>query len=1463
MERVRRTVGRRKPQGAPASPQPTSELSFEHQPSTSPVMSHSANTPQTAHQARRGSKVLQHAYTFSTPVPKSSLKMKKRSKTTDHYDVMDDDEEDDGPKKGGHTLRKRARVDYTFEHIDDEVVVPNSTSASRKKRRSEVYDGEDFYGSVSKRRGSSIGAETQNSRRRNPSRKSVETSRLYREELEDDDNDVQDTIEVGVSYSDLEIDGASKANDTPTPEKPPPAPQSPTPTATDAKYEAVVPAPTTTLEHPQPAQPVESGEPQVSDHIAHSPANIPLVASENHVAQDVKAETAPAPQDTSDSHLITTEKPESDKAVAAEVPATDFDSKLPKPDTTLIHTQDISEAPNAPQGNLQETQETHEAQKAPLVADRTPLETDKETDVTANPQPPVEAEVVADVRDKDLVHEAVQDVLENMSSPPFDVAETVEAVINGITTEIPEDIATEVVNELVNEVARGMMKKEANEEPQPLIATETTTEPEAPKQEEVLAEEVVTKQNGLDKQQIQELALKDAQEEAREVAMEVAQQSSQEVAQEVAEEIAQKAAEDSKVAEEFNASQDEAAAPSEEVEVPSEEVAQENTTDGLQEVAQPVPQLEELDVPKTEVPEPISDATKSPVDEVAQDPAPDKANNKAEELVRQDPIQEETTTSTQEEPQNDLDKSREEPNNEPQAPPADAPAEKQEEVPVVQPEEKSVSDAPEASDATKGDVAPSTDDQPAIEPQPDVHVNVDAEADPMDIDEEQPGKEEANDGADINTEPVPPSPPTVRAVSPDVSQEKVATEEKTAAMIPPVEDLPSEPSVQPKGMDAEVAKDIVAEAEGATQHPVIQQSRWTKPQPVPEGRWSHLTPYVEGEFSTYPEKSVHPEDDAPSEEQTPDEKEVDKDAADMEPLVEDNDDMPDALAAEAPTPALNTPLRGSPVPESTDPTAFNSPAPVGDEPDEVEVSESQEPPGRKRYFRYRKLRDPEEYISALENYEDMSTKELYDMLEAINLSMVQWQQEWNGLNKVVDDYENSLRRRAADSKYESRTRNLHQHGVNYEEPDFAVKGYKAKEREVMSETRYLQSQDRIMAATYGFEYDPHPSKIGRQNPATQQAGIMTRGRSLRNQPRQTAKATEADEVTGKRQRKPVQLFDPATQDVSRSSTPVPTRGRRRRNMNADADEYPNLTSSFNADQQSDAEDGAPRRRKRIPRSRAAVPDIVQDLAPTSEPAEEESARGRRARTKQQVVKYDDMFHLEDDVVPPEPKQPRRHLLTLKIPKGKNFSEPTSAITDNGDSRPSSSASDSTSHTAESSYSFRPKRQKRFRDDPDDLEAQDQAPAKKRGKRNGPQQDAGGPPDYATPEVSLNPAARKVQKIKVVRNSLNNHAGESRNATPSSQPAGEEGKDYKSMTKSEKMSASMKSRWANGNMAGAVEKRKATLAAKKAAQVAAEQRVGPIAPRPKTKPAKKDVTSQPQPSEFSSSMTGMGMPFTSK
>ncbi|KAL6860012.1 hypothetical protein ACO1O0_004036 [Amphichorda felina] len=654
----------------------------------------------------------------------------------------------------------------------------------------------------------------------------------------------------------------------------------------------------------------------------------------------------------------------------------------------------------------------------------------------------------------------------------------------------------------------------------------------------------------------------------------------------------------------------------------------------------------------------------------------------------------------------------------------------------------------------------------------------------------------------------------------------------------PIEAPPTEPE-KPKSDVIEIKEPVkepvsgtpLKEEQSADKSAPPLDPRWCRPQPTPVGRWSHLTPYVDGQFSVYPEKKVRSEEDDVSEYQSPEDKDATKENNDMDAIADDNDDGPDGMTTELPTPALNTPTRGSPVPETLELTGLNSPVPVVEEVEDPDVSESQEPLDRKKHYRYRKLRDPEEFAAAIENYEDMPTAELYGALQAINLSLVGWQEEWTALGKIVDDYENASRRRIADAKYETRTRNLNQHGINYEEPEFAVRGYKAKERETMSETRYLQAQDRIMAAAYGFEYDPHPSKIGRQNPETQQAGVTTRGRSLRNQPRQTAKATEADGVTGKRQRKPVQLYDPAPQDISRASSPVPTRGRRRKTANADnEDAQPSFTSSFN-----DISDGeippGPGRRKRGPKPRAAR--IADDFPPTNGTTPEDTFKSSARRGRPKAAPKDEENGPSQramDVEPRSEPQKRRHLLTLKIPKGRNLSEPSSAITDNGDSRPSTASSDSTSHTAESSYSFRPKRQKRFRDEPEENGTTFNSPPKKRNRRTGPAEDgdavmtAAEPVTQAVPQT--NGGTKKGPKIKVMRPATG-PPPQSRNGTPMSQPTAEgteeQPKEYRAMTKSEKMSASMKSRWANGNMAGAVEKRKATLAAKKAAQAAAEQR----------------------------------------
>ncbi|KAL7793194.1 hypothetical protein V8C37DRAFT_378738 [Trichoderma ceciliae] len=1266
MDRARRaTANRRKPLGVSASPPSTSHASFErHQSSASPIMAHATNTPQTAPQGRRANKSLQPAFTFSTPGPTRPLNLRKRSKTMDDYSVADEDYENGSPKKGGHSLRKRARVDYTFEQIDDDVdfsnPIPASASTSRSKKRrpdGNSCDSEDPYGSALKRRGASMDADTPSSRRRNPARKTSEV-RAYKDEFEDDENDVQDTIEVGVLYSDSEkSDGAPMDHSIAS--------------STDLSVDA-----------PQKYAPAHSGSQQqhetslrIAGQAAH-PAEQPPSPEQrpNHVDEPITATIA--------------------TATAATAATADNDINVPEGESGPTHLPQRNSSA-APASNTHETE--------------------------AEPQLKIQAQDDATFSGE-------------------------SAALKGSAHEFPR--GNDNINNIINNNnALQSTENNGREEEQKLPSSQMPPS--------------------------------------------------------------------------FSAPSSPASHAAAECNDTTWTVAAENDT-SAEETAYIKPSI--IQLPEKEIPQ--------------ESPEGPRQSDTPSQPKPQPPCQPQPQPRSQ-------SQSQSQPQERPYYPSAAAHL-----ITLYAP---LLLQQPQLQE-THEQQSPDQETKARSPPPITVTVTVTAAADS------------------------PPASPSASALEPATAEASQPTgtdpecvEQRVSL---PGDDpdslvIPSLPEVQAQDLHAKPA------SQAPSSSSQLSERGPSKPQPRPIGRWAHLTPYLDGEYVSYPEKKAQQEDEvAASEDQNAD----DREANDMEPMVDDNDDMPDASGIEAPTPALNTPLRGSPAPDSIDPTASNSPAAGGDDGDDVDVSE--ELPERSRSFRYRKLRDPDEYLAAIENFEDMSTAELYEVLESINISLVQWQSDWNGLGKIVDDYENSLRRRVADIKYESRTRNFHQHGVNYEEPEFVVKGYRSKDREGMTETRYLQNQDRIMAAAYGFEYDPHPSKIGRQNPETQQAGIMTRGRSLRNQPKPTAKATEADEVTGKRQRKPVQLFDPATQDVSRSSTPVPTtRPRRRRTANADNEDGQfGFAASFNSESISDDEVGdARRRRNRAARPKVAVPSIVEELVSVP-PSEESSVRetpsrsGRKARARQ-PIKYDEDapgYQFVEEEPQMEAKPPRRrHLLTLKIPKSKNISEPSSAITDNGDSRPSTADSVSTSHT-ESSYSFRPKRQKRFRDDAEESEETAQALAKKRHKRVNIGPPAGGeeylaPAELLEPEAIPGPNNRKIQKIKVVR-----AAPASRKGTPSSLPNGEEleepQKDYKSMTKSEKMSASMKSRWANGNMAGAVEKRKATLAAKKAAQAAAEQRVGLIAPKPKVKTAKKEPVEQTQmpppyaPQQPQQHTHGMGYPY---
>ncbi|RDA95631.1 hypothetical protein CP533_1140 [Ophiocordyceps camponoti-saundersi (nom. inval.)] len=589
---------------------------------------------------------------------------------------------------------------------------------------------------------------------------------------------------------------------------------------------------------------------------------------------------------------------------------------------------------------------------------------------------------------------------------------------------------------------------------------------------------------------------------------------------------------------------------------------------------------------------------------------------------------------------------------------------------------------------------------------------------------------------------------------------------------------------------------------------------------ISEQRSAHLTAYVDGEYQPYPLPAQSKRKGRDENSETP---------AQRAPglLAKDgNDDI-----------AAN--VQGSPAPDNAAATAANSPVVAAIEEHGEDGSGADE---KSSLVKYRKLQNPAVYASALQNYQQMPTEELFQVLNAVNMAMQEWQTEHQILTKMLQDHDNAKRRQEADTKYEIKTRDLSVPGAHHEEPDFVIRKYgrkskgdkenkdnrdKDRDKGAEAELRWLQSQDRIMAQSYFFAYDPHVSRIGRQNMENRNVeGAAGHQRFLRGQPKQTMKACEAgkEEMAGKRTRKPVQHFDPAPKQPSRSVTPALVKaGKKKANALAVAA----VTAAVESKQKATAG-----------KKRAA-----------SSPEEEDVPRKGPKRRRGAQNRAQDADAEEDAAAPALKTEktgeaPKRHVLTLKVPKTKMIDGPSSAETDKDESRPSTASSESSSHTVESSYSFRPKRQKRFRDDPDEQEAEDQPapppPPKKRSKRAGAQ--APPPPENEEPA----PAAtnRKVSKIKVVNKSA---AGANRNGTNPAAAEAEDRppKDYKSMTKSEKMSASMKSRWANGNMAGAVEKRKATLAAKKAAAAAGDQKPAPKTAKPKSTKEKTSAAPQQQ------------------
>ncbi|KAK8113328.1 hypothetical protein PG984_013854 [Apiospora sp. TS-2023a] len=624
-------------------------------------------------------------------------------------------------------------------------------------------------------------------------------------------------------------------------------------------------------------------------------------------------------------------------------------------------------------------------------------------------------------------------------------------------------------------------------------------------------------------------------------------------------------------------------------------------------------------------------------------------------------------------------------------------------------------------------------------------------------------------------------------------------------------------------------------------------ARSTVEKEVNNGPYAYLTPYIEGSKVMYPAITEEEMAEAEVIQEAPEEEAVDEVG---------NEDTP------AGTPAA---------------TANNSPVP------EAEVLSIQ-PPAKKQY-QFKQPRPASELTSLFDDVDSLNEADLYERLAAVNNVLVAWQEEWVRLRKIVDDEDNAVKYQAEEAAFLQREKM-----ALCKDPDavpvrkdFQVKGIRAPKEDSM--VLYARQQDRVMASAYLFEYDDRDSKIGMQDPLGQRRGV---GKArLRDRPKQTAKAAEIDDVNpnvvhGKRTRKPTNLFGDV-EATSRSSTPVPTQPppkRRRGRQNGEENGDSNL--SFSSQPEPPVEETPKKRgrggRAKKPNAPTSVPEdpsTENEAQPDPDEFEERPSRKRRRKAfhDEEYTANDNHDH---EVITNRSARARRHSRLTEVPTGSFYSTTSIPSTQGPDeSRPNTSSSTATASTTVSAYGLREKRQKKFSLDEDDGDFEDNEDQRKpkRNRRVSKKAQANDFADAAhdrpepAPEPTPEPAvvAPKMTKIKIKNFNGNTGSFTSAVPPPTSHPTSmpvsngpgpvqlnnahgppngngapahgsEAPKDYGSMTKSEKMSASMKgmisvfislhswvsiltsdiARWASGSMSPAVAKRRATLAAKKAA-----------------------------------------------
>lgn len=559
----------------------------------------------------------------------------------------------------------------------------------------------------------------------------------------------------------------------------------------------------------------------------------------------------------------------------------------------------------------------------------------------------------------------------------------------------------------------------------------------------------------------------------------------------------------------------------------------------------------------------------------------------------------------------------------------------------------------------------------------------------------------------------------------------------------------------------------------------------------PPDPYARLTPYVERATVLYPTLQVNgaapfAEPDGTTED-TP-----------VEEVIDDINDVPDDS-----TPAAS--------PAANEDTAANSPAPEIGTPEVPIVI-------MKKQYAYKKVRPAQEFVDFIADYERLPHSELWARLEHLTDVLGTIQNEYTECRKVIDDEENAIKYQQEEAMFQHRVKLARSKDPNADpvRKDFVVKGIRAPKSDPMIE--YARQQDRIMANAYGFEYDDRDSKVSQQDPIGQRGGVG-KGR-LRDRPKQTAKAAEADDgpvVHGKRSRKAPNLFGDF-EPASRGSTPVPTLPKKRRARQPlddnDASSAPIAVGETHLEESPKKRGKGGRPRKHplpvaIPEDTPG-PDMDMDQDGGTEDRPARKRKRRNVEDEEFTVNQTNGHHLSGI------GSRRRNSRLVEIPSGSFYS--TTSTQPHDESRPNTSSSTGTVSTIASTYGLREKRQRRFSLDDDDGDFEDEQQQRKpkrirRAPKKVQEQDFAGLPASLIPGAEPATAVvHKTPKIKVKGSAPNGSASASfgsasadlSNMYSSSTSAlgqvlnggasatdPEDNKDYGQMTKSEKMSASMK------------------------------------------------------------------------